>query len=134
MPELLFFYGTLLTPFHRAAQLHIDQHLVFRGRATMRAALFDLGLYPGAVPDADHIVRGELFEMTNQERVLSRLDELEGYRPGDASTSLYTRELTPVTLEDGSQVQAWVYFYNAPVGRAPRIASGDYLDYLKMRC
>ena len=27
---------------------------------------------------------------------------------------------------------AWVSFYNAPLGRAPQIASGDYLEYLKV--
>jgi gamma-glutamylcyclotransferase (GGCT)/AIG2-like uncharacterized protein YtfP len=28
---------------------------------------------------------------------------------------------------------AWTYFYNAPLGGARRIESGDYLDYLKVR-
>ena len=48
-------------------------------------------------------------------------------------TSLYTREQTPVTLDDGRVVDAWVYFYNAPLGRADRIESGDYLQHLKVR-
>jgi gamma-glutamylcyclotransferase (GGCT)/AIG2-like uncharacterized protein YtfP len=30
-------------------------------------------------------------------------------------------------------VDAWVYFYNAPIGRAERIASGDYLEYLRAK-
>jgi hypothetical protein len=30
-------------------------------------------------------------------------------------------------------VDAWAYFYNAPLGRAERIASGDYLEHLKVR-
>jgi gamma-glutamylcyclotransferase (GGCT)/AIG2-like uncharacterized protein YtfP len=38
-----------------------------------------------------------------------------------------------VTLEDGCTVDAWAYFYNAPLGRAERIASGDYLEHLKSR-
>jgi hypothetical protein len=28
---------------------------------------------------------------------------------------------------------AFVYFYNAPLGRAPRIRSGDYLEHVKAR-
>jgi gamma-glutamylcyclotransferase (GGCT)/AIG2-like uncharacterized protein YtfP len=36
-----------------------------------------------------------------------------------------------VTLDDGRTDDAWVYFYNAPLGRAPRIASGDYVEHLK---
>ena len=133
MADLVFFYGTLMTPFNRTAQLHINQHLVFRGRGTIPAALFDLGIYPAAVPAADSRVCGEVYEMLNPRLVLDALDELEGYRPGDAATSLYTRELTPVTLDDGSTVDAWAYFYNAPLGRAERIQSGDYLEHLKVR-
>jgi hypothetical protein len=36
-------------------------------------------------------------------------------------------------MDDGSIVQASAYFYNAPLGRAERIASGDYLEHLRGR-
>ncbi len=65
--------------------------------------------------------------------MLDSLDELEGYRPGEPETSLYMRAMTPVTLDDGSTVDAWAYFYNAPLGRAERIESGDYLEYLRVK-
>lgn len=133
MADLVFFYGTLMTPFNRTAQLDIDQHLTFRGHGTIAAALFDLGIYPAAVPTHDGRVRGEVYEIANRKVVLDALDELEGYRPGDPETSLYTRALTPVTMADGSSTEAWAYFYNAPLGRAERIESGDYLEYLKGR-
>jgi gamma-glutamylcyclotransferase (GGCT)/AIG2-like uncharacterized protein YtfP len=133
MADLVFFYGTLMTPFNRTARLQIDEHLVFRGRGTITAALFDLGIYPAAVPAPDGRVRGEIYEMLHPATVLRALDELEGYRASDPETSLYTRALTPVTAEDGSVVHAWAYFYNAPLGRAERIPSGDYLEYLKVR-
>lgn len=133
MAELVFFYGTLMTPFNRTAQLHIDQDLVFRGRGTIAAALFDLGIYPAAVPAGDSRVCGEVYEMTDSRKVLDALDELEGYRPGEPETSLYMRDLTPVQMADGSTVYAWAYFYNAPLGRAERIESGDYLEYLRVR-
>ncbi len=134
MADLVFFYGTLMTPFNRTARLQIDEHLVFRGRGTIAAALFDLGIYPAAVPDRDRLVRGELYEVRGDRAfVLDALDELEGYRSSDPETSLYTRTLTRVTTEDGRLVQAWAYFYNAPLGRAERIPSGDYLEYLKVR-
>jgi gamma-glutamylcyclotransferase (GGCT)/AIG2-like uncharacterized protein YtfP len=71
--------------------------------------------------------------MTNAADVLEVLDEIEGYRSTEPDTSLYTRRLTPVTLNDGRIVNAWAYFYNAPLGRAERIESGDYLEYLKAR-
>ena len=30
----------------------------------------------------------------------------------------------------GAVEKAWTYFYNAPLGQAQRIESGDYLDHL----
>jgi gamma-glutamylcyclotransferase (GGCT)/AIG2-like uncharacterized protein YtfP len=133
MPKLVFFYGTLMTPFNRTGRLRIDRHLVYKGRGTITAALFDLGIYPAAVPDPDGQVWGEVYEMTHPVVVLRALDELEGHRPSEPEASLYTRRLTPVTMEDGSVVYASAYFYNAPLGRAERIASGDYLEYLRVR-
>jgi gamma-glutamylcyclotransferase (GGCT)/AIG2-like uncharacterized protein YtfP len=65
--------------------------------------------------------------------VLATLDEIEGYRPGEPDRSLYTRVQTEVRLEDGRVQPAWAYFYNAPLGRAQRIESGDYLNHLNLR-
>ena len=59
--------------------------------------------------------------------------ELEGFRPGEPDASLYTRIETPVTFDDGHVAGAWAYFYNAPLGRAQRIESGDYLEHLKVK-
>jgi gamma-glutamylcyclotransferase (GGCT)/AIG2-like uncharacterized protein YtfP len=133
MAELVFFYGTLMTPFNRSGRLRVDEHLVYTGRGTMGAALFDLGIYPAAVPASEGRVWGEVYEMMHPAIVLQALDELEGYRADEPESSLYTRKLTPVTLEDGGVVNAWAYFYNAPLGRAERIESGDYLEHLRVR-
>jgi gamma-glutamylcyclotransferase (GGCT)/AIG2-like uncharacterized protein YtfP len=133
MSELVFFYGTLMLPFQRAGRSKIDHHLRFVGRGTIQAALFDLGIYPAAVPSTDSTVRGELHEMLEPLTVLRELDGIEGYRASEPDTSLDTRVRTPVTLDDGRTFDAWVYFYNAPLGRAERVSSGDYLEHLKRR-
>ena len=135
MSQLIFFYGTLRTPFNRPGRTRIDSQLMFKGYGSIAAALFDLGLYPAAVP-VDHgnsRVRGEVYEMANAAAVLEALDQIEGYRSSEPDTSLYSRRLTRVTLDDSRLVDAWAYFYNAPVGHAERIESGDYLEYLKAR-
>lgn len=135
MAPLVFFYGTLMTPFNRPGRRLIDDHLTFKGRGSIAAALFDLGTYPAAIPVSDTRVRGELYEMAHPLVVLHALDEVEGCRPGEPEASLYTRLLTPAVLDDGGTVDAWAYFYNAPLGRAERITSGDYLEYIKgYRC
>jgi len=65
--------------------------------------------------------------------VLRELDEIEGYRSDQPDTSLYRRVETPVTFTDGREETVWVYFYNAPLGRAQRVESGDYLEHLKVK-
>jgi gamma-glutamylcyclotransferase (GGCT)/AIG2-like uncharacterized protein YtfP len=120
-----------MSPFNRPGRLRITPKLSFTGRGSIRAALFDLGIYPAAVPAGDEsVVWGEVYEMLDAGDVLAALDEIEGYRPSEPDRSLYTRIVTEATLEDGRAVQAWAYFYNAPLGRAHRISSGDYLEHL----
>ena len=131
MSEHVFFYGTLMSPFNRPGRQRVNAKLHYTGRGTIKAALFDLGIYPAAVPaDDQSVVWGEAYETDDPGAVLNALDEIEGYRPSEPERSLYTRLLTDVTLEDGRVQPAWAYFYNAPLGQAQRIASGDYLDYL----
>lgn len=133
MGEHVFFYGTLMSPFNRPGRQRITPKLTYSGRGTMKAALYDLGIYPAAIPDDSGRVWGEVYETSDAPAVLSVLDEIEGHRPSEPDRSLYTRVLTDVTLEDGRVEKAWAYFYNAPLGRAQRIDSGDYLEHLNAR-
>jgi gamma-glutamylcyclotransferase (GGCT)/AIG2-like uncharacterized protein YtfP len=131
--DLVFFYGTLMSGFKRPGRSRIDPALRLEGRGSIHATLFDLGIYPAAIPASDSRVWGEVHRMTEPEVVLPELDVLEGYRPSELDSSLYTRVETPVTFDDGRVASAWVYFYNAPLGRAQRIESGDYLQHLKVK-
>jgi len=131
--DRVFFYGTLMSGFKREGRARLDVMLNMEGRGSIDAALFDLGIYPGAIPAGDSKVWGEVHRMLDPVAVLTTLDEIEGVRPGQPDASLYRREETLVTLGDGQRVSAWAYFYNAPLGRAQRIESGDYLQHLKVK-
>jgi gamma-glutamylcyclotransferase (GGCT)/AIG2-like uncharacterized protein YtfP len=133
MTDLVFFYGTLMSGFKRQGRSRIDPDLTGIGRGWIHATLFDLGIYPAAIPARDERVLGEVHRMSDVDHVLAALDEIEGYRPGQPDASLYTRVETPVTFDDGRTERAWVYFYNAPLGGAQRIQSGDYLEHLRMK-
>ena len=132
MTDLVFFYGTLMSGFKRPGRSRIDPKLTTVGRGSINATLFDLGIYPAAIPASDCRVLGEVHRMTDVESVLAALDEIEGCRPGQPDASLYTRVETPVTFDDGHVEPAWAYFYNAPLGQAQRILSGDYLEHLNV--
>ena len=130
MADCVFFYGTLMAGFDRRGRMRIDPMLRYVGRGSILGALFDLGIYPAAVPGTDSRVWGEVYETDEVEAVLAALDEIEGHLPDDPDHSLYQRTLVKVTLPGGRAVDAWVYFYNAPLGQARRIATGDYLAHV----
>jgi gamma-glutamylcyclotransferase (GGCT)/AIG2-like uncharacterized protein YtfP len=131
--NLVFFYGTLMAGFDRRRRAGIDTKLTYMGRGSIRAALFDLGIYPAAVPAPEGRVWGEVYAMADPDQVIAALDDIEGFRPDDPDKSLYSREQADVVLPDGRAARAWVYFYNAPLGQAPPIPSGDYLEHVKVR-
>jgi gamma-glutamylcyclotransferase (GGCT)/AIG2-like uncharacterized protein YtfP len=83
LPDRIFFYGTLRTGFNRTTRAGIDEFLKFAGRGWIQGKLFDLGIYPAAVPAADGRVWGEVFEIGDTATVLAALDRIEGYRPAD---------------------------------------------------
>jgi gamma-glutamylcyclotransferase (GGCT)/AIG2-like uncharacterized protein YtfP len=133
MTDRVFFYGTLMSGFDRRRRAGIDPMLERVGHGRITAALFDLGIYPAAIPDPDGVVWGEVYRALDIEKVLAGLDDIEGHSPAMPDASLYNRFEVPVTYDDGSTDVAWVYFYNAPLGRAERIASGDYLEHLRVK-
>jgi gamma-glutamylcyclotransferase (GGCT)/AIG2-like uncharacterized protein YtfP len=128
--DLVFFYGTLMAAFRRPRGLSVDSRLTSCGRGSISAMLFDLGTYPGAVPATGSRVMGEVHRMASPDDLLRAFDEIEDFNPSKPGDSLYVRVEVPVTFEDGHVDCAWVYFYNAPLKRAERIESGDYLEYL----
>jgi gamma-glutamylcyclotransferase (GGCT)/AIG2-like uncharacterized protein YtfP len=133
LTDLVFFYGTLMSGFKREGRAQLDATLAPLGRAWIHAALFDLGIYPAAIPATDSKVWGEVHRMLDVDAALKTLDEIEGFSSSEPDTSLYHRVETTVTFADGRSALAWTYFYNAPLGRAQRIESGDYLQHLKVK-
>jgi gamma-glutamylcyclotransferase (GGCT)/AIG2-like uncharacterized protein YtfP len=131
--DAAFFYGTLMAGFDRRRRAGIDSDMTYLGRGYITGALFDLGIYPAAIPSADGTIWGEVYEFDEAGGVLAALDDIEGYSHDDPDRSLYTRIKTRVTLDQDAARDAWVYFYNAPLGAAERIPSGDYLAHIRAR-
>ena len=128
MTDLVFFYGTLMSGFQRPGRARLDQVLEPVGRGWIRAALFDLGIYPAAIPADDGRVWGEVHQMVDTDAVLNSLDEIEGFSAGEPDSSLYTRTETS-TFPDSHVAEPGV-FHQCALGRAQR-TSGDYLQHLK---
>lgn len=129
--DLVFFYGTLMSHFRRPGRVNLDRYLQTVGRGWIQGALFDLGIYPAAIPATDGRIWGEVHQMLDVTTVLRDLDAIEGYSMNEPDSSLYVREETPVVFGDRPPALAWAYFYNAPLGGAQRIVSGDYLEHFR---
>jgi gamma-glutamylcyclotransferase (GGCT)/AIG2-like uncharacterized protein YtfP len=121
--ERVFAYGTLMTGFSRRPLLG---EAVLEGLGWIRGTLYHFGAYPGVVLDDGGWVAGECYRLPDLATRLARLDAEEWYDPADEDRSLYVRRAVTVTLDAGGPRPAWVYAYNGPPGRGPRVPSGDW--------
>ena len=130
MTEYLFLYGTL-KPNEAASDVAETVRTLRRvGSATVPGRLYDFGDYPGAVIDrsATTSIKGELFELPNDDSALKALDDYEEFNRTDRKNSLFVRTRTVAKLHDGRRLNAWIYVYNRDPGSARLIASGDYSE------
>jgi gamma-glutamylcyclotransferase (GGCT)/AIG2-like uncharacterized protein YtfP len=128
MNDLLFVYGTLSPSLAPAHVREIMAGLKQLSSGFMPGRLYDLGDYPGAVFDvgAPTRVYGEVFELPSDSRLISRLDEYEGFSPADPPSSLFIREKRPIIVTNNVQLSCWVYLYNRDPGNLPLIPAGNY--------
>ena len=108
----VFVYGTLMRGgcYHKEF-LGIHK---FLGRGLITGyALYNLGGYPGVIPERGEQVKGEIFGIDR--KTLRRIDVLED------KGSLYDRKRIPVLNEDGKTTRAYVYVWKGPVNRQNKV-------------
>ena len=130
MLDRVFVYGTLMSGFDHPMSRLLAAGADLLGPATIRGKLYLITHYPGLLhsDDAGDIVHGELYRLRDVDELMAALDDYESVGPGHEEPTLYVREVVPVTLGDGSVVEAWTYIYNRPVDEAKRIVSGKFLE------
>jgi len=120
-PRLLFAYGTLMRGF--ALHRLLERGARYVGDGTVAGRLVDLGAYPGAVPDADARIAGELYAVDDA-ATWSTLDSAEGPQ--------YHRGEVGVLMRDGAGRVACGYWYRGPLRGVP-IPGGDYRAHAPAR-
>ncbi|MEW6511742.1 MAG: gamma-glutamylcyclotransferase family protein [Bacteroidota bacterium] len=125
-PKHIFVYGTLRRgrPTLNGWQKKLGAEFV--GHGSIRAGLYNVGRYPGALPSRTLRTYGEVFRLENPASALKQLDQYEEYDQRREAESLYIRRLVSVTLQNGKTVLAWVYYYNKVVPASRLIRSGKY--------
>lgn len=121
----VFVYGTLLKGMSRSHSLNNSS---FEGFGVIRGSLYDLGSYPGIIDSKDSVY-GEIYDIDSS--TLVALDHIEGYDINYPESSLYIRQEVNVTsLNDGSRLKVFTYFYNSSsLDEYHPISSGDYRRY-----
>lgn len=137
-PDRLFVYGTLMRDGGGPAHRYLAHGATYVGRGHVAGRLYDLGRYPGAVPAtgprppdtaipaSGEVVRGELYELHDPDRLLRTLDEHEGCSVRNGAPTEFYRAVVTVRADDGDDVPAWIYWYGWSVDRADRIGTGSW--------
>jgi gamma-glutamylcyclotransferase (GGCT)/AIG2-like uncharacterized protein YtfP len=132
----LFVYGSLRSGFRSAAYEYISRYFQFVSAGKVRGQLFDMGIYPAAVPTSgDYFIIGELYKIKNENEfawAMGQLDDYEGVNTEVGETRLYQRDIAEVFSEIGS-TPAWIYWYTGAVQGHPVIESGDVIQYLEQK-
>lgn len=128
MSEYLFTYGTLQPGCAPGDVAALAAMLRPVGEGFLRGMLYDLGRYPGAVPDARSAskIAGTVMALLEDESLLSGLDDYEGFDPQSSLTSEFVREQQMVEMIDGRRLECWFYRYNGKIDGIPAIASGEW--------
>ncbi len=130
MSEYLFVYGTLLPG--RAPRKIAPVAAMLRPVAEgfVRGILYDLGGYPGAVPDpsSKRRIAGTVMQLPDNGAVLRQLDAYEGFDPQTPETSEFVREQQTVEIKCGQKFECWFYRYNRKADPARAIASGAWTE------
>ncbi|MGB7264938.1 MAG: gamma-glutamylcyclotransferase family protein [Terracidiphilus sp.] len=128
MSDYLFVYGTLLPGRVPRKIAPLAAKLRPVGEGFVRGVLYDLGRYPGAVPDPEskHRIAGTVMQLLDDTNLLSELDAYEGYNPNAPEKSEYIREKQSVMLATGETIECWFYRYNREPDASRIIASGAW--------
>jgi len=133
--DYLFVYGTLRLHGLREVPRVLTRLGTPVATGHLKGVLFDLGPYPGAVSSSvdESLVRGDVYRIRNGKKLLAALDAYEGCGPEDPFPTEFRREIMDVMLDNGVSIKAWGYLYNRSTDGLKRIASGDYVEYLRRR-
>lgn len=112
----------------------IQNFVVSSAPAQIRGTAYRLKVgFPVLVNSGADLVQGHLVELKSSDLLIGLLDEFFGYNPQDPAKSLYHRQETLVSLDEGGLEKAWVYFLNPaklPLN-AMLIHGGDWVKSLE---
>lgn len=129
----LFVYGTLRVAAGHDLQRELGRHARRLGEGRVAGRLYDLGRYPGLVPDRkDGDVIGDVYRLGQSRALLAVLDRYEACAPRMPAPREYRR--IPIQVHwKRRRLWAWVYVYGRPTQGLRVLPGGDYLHGIRGR-
>jgi gamma-glutamylcyclotransferase (GGCT)/AIG2-like uncharacterized protein YtfP len=128
MSDYLFAYGTLQPHCVPARMAPVVAKMRAVGKGYVYGKLYDLGGYPGAVPDpsSPQKITGTVLQLPEDASILRQFDAYEGFDPKTPEAGEYTRERQSVQLAAGGVIECWFYRYNWKPDASRAIESGAW--------
>ncbi len=106
--NLVFVYGSLKEGGYYA--MYFDSSRLSVQKAVIKGDLYDGLPFPFVDIEGVGEVHGEVHEYEGFENVLKLIDQIEGFIKEGFVGNLYDRIITKATLEDGKEVDVYVYY------------------------
>ena len=133
--QRLFVYGSLMEGFFNYKK-SLDGKVISRIPGSVQGLLYHQSNkgYPALV-SGEGRVRGEFLELKDFRDIILLCDRIEGYIGPGQSGNEYERRISAVSLDDGSQRSAWIYWYaradlGSPGNPVVPVPSGDWRSYM----
>lgn len=133
LAEYLFVYGTLKQEAPDNNHHYMEPYTEFFGFASSPGKLYlyedSSFIYPCFDYDeqAQSIVRGELYVITDAEALFEVLDTYEGCTQDNPKPHQYRREHVTVKSNVAFEYQAWTYVYNWPTEGLKELQDGTFI-------
>lgn len=102
--------------------------------AMIQATAYRLPIgFPVLTEEKNHLIQGQLIEVSADSTLLALIDTFHGVKPNDLSKGLHYRAEVNVTKASGLTEMASVYFYNPKklTSKASLIADGQWMEVLQ---
>lgn len=122
MKQYIFVYGSLRKGFAPPEIAETADRLKLVGEGFVYGKLYDLDEYRALVLNGEDEIFGQILELPDDEAVLQKLDEYEGFDPQNQAKSLFVRKQT-TAYSDHGEIPAWIYEYNQNLSDSPMLES-----------
>jgi gamma-glutamylcyclotransferase (GGCT)/AIG2-like uncharacterized protein YtfP len=136
LAEYLFVYGTLKRDIKESRSELLVPHCEFFAYASAPGKLYLFEdhsfIYPGFVfeerseENSENWVQGELYVITDKDKLFEILDEYEACSAKDPKPHQYRKQQIMVKSNVAFEYQAWTYIYNWPTTGLKHIESGRF--------